>query len=221
MMESITMCAIFLFARLVKSMLTDLTLILVVTSLLFRCLVFSFFLFSLLLLCRYSLAFTIRWCEVYKWVCFLLFLLQYGVWTFWYLRCRSSSISLHLLWSWMSKSLISLRLQSFIWILGRKCALEMWGLVVELVFFPLCVCGFVFYVLGFCLNGQCFVILISWIISPSKGDIINSCLHDLFLHPASSQYLFFSSFPVCKSLCLAFLTKSVMFLLRPAVSLFF
>lgn len=164
--------------------------------------------------------FTLRWCEVYKWVCFFLFLLQYGVWTFWYLRCRSSSIPFHLLWSWMSQSFISLRLQSFIRILGRDCSLEMWGFVMVFFFF-VCVCGFVFCVLDFCLNGQCFVILVSWIISPSKGDIIHSCLYNLFLHPASSQPLFFSSFPVRGSPCLAFLTKSVMFLLWSAVSLFF
>lgn len=170
-------------------MFADLTLILVlVTSLLFDCSVFS-----LLLLCRSSHDFCcVKWCEVYKWLCFLLFLLQYGEWTFWYLRCRSSSISFHLLWSWMSKSLISLRLRSFIWILGRECSLELWVLL--LFFFSLCVCGFVFCVLGFCLNGQCFVISVSWIILPSKGDIINSCLYNLFLHPASFQPLFFSSF---------------------------
>lgn len=150
MMESITMSATFLFARSVKSIFTDLTLILVVvTSLLFDCLVFSFFFFFKFYFLYYFcvgplMDFTLRWCEVYKWVCLFLLLLQYGVWTFWYLRCRSSSIPFHLLWSWMSKSFISLRLQSFIRILGRDCSLEMWGFV--MFFFSLCVCVVLFSV---------------------------------------------------------------------------
>lgn len=125
-------------------MFTDLTLIIVVvTSLLFDCSVFS-----LLLLWRSSHDFyCVRWCEIYKWLCFLLFLLQYGVWTFWHLRCRSSSISFHLLWSWMSKSFISLRLQSFIWILGRECSLELWVLL--LGFFSFVCVWFCFLCFGF------------------------------------------------------------------------